>query len=292
MFVLRAELTRVLHSPDTLDVLEFGKQTDTLRQRLRDVVDGASVVFRRYVRLGQESVDRVFARISDTASKRKWNTPWLTRRAVASFLKDQLEAAVVAAGEHDETMQPLKAVPAFQDTPAVANRLFDELVSLPWRYRLMLPLPFGTNGRSESSRFELADDFYAQTYDELEAEAITLHPTNDTDTELRNRAYPGVIDTDTVYFVHEPLGYIPCTDSDSVVEEFVHAWKAFMGLLSLDKRLVPWVGEPRRQEPALPIVIHRMQDDGTADLQPYKWLTVETTMTLGRFASYVQLAGC
>jgi hypothetical protein len=265
--------------------LVFGKQNEsTVKSLLDEVLRSATVSFRQFVDIEAASVKRLVDRLRDIGSKQKLPLPWLTERTVTKFLGDRLSAKVAEAKAHEGTWTSLIAAPGFDDNASLVASLFDELATLPWQYRIMLPLSFGCTGEA-TRKFTLDDSFRVETFDAADAACITLHPVKDREAKYYYRMFPGVIDTDTAYFVGETIGYLPETQPSSAVEEYVHVWKGFMGLLLVDGSLFLGERPPGPPEPALPIVIHRIREHADSVLLPYKWLTLQDSALLGRLAS-------
>jgi hypothetical protein len=266
----------------------------TLRSLFVEVVETAQVTFRQYVSLERTPIQRVFARLRDIVNKRKLDAPWLTSRAISEFLTDRLEERVRAANTHTSTAGPLIGADGFADSAEIAAELLDALSTLPWRYRLMLPMPFGkpVNEDYESTHVSLGDEYRLETYDAAAAKAIVLRDIDEHDAAFRHRTYPTTVASDTVYFVSDAQGYIPMTEASAEIDEFVHAWKGLIGLLAVDQSLVrTFTHELGPPPPSLPVVIHRLIDDGKSEAIPYKWLSLEDTRLLVKFAATDRLVG-
>jgi hypothetical protein len=250
------------------------QQRATLHGLLQAVLADATLGFSKYVSLERTSVERVTARLLDVVSKKKLKLPWLTNRAIEAFLTDRLQLSLPAEiDDRDRMSIALSSVPEFMDTTVVADRLLSDVLSLPWRYRLMLPTSLSASG----SEAEIMLDGNARLvqFSSDAAARMPLHKSDLLRAGLEHQSYPDTVSTARMYFVNDVWGYIPETDTSGIVEEVVNSWKGLLGLLLIDGAFhfrAKLIGPPSQ---ASPVIIYRITDDESMEsLLPYKWLTL------------------
>lgn len=267
------------------------KARATVVELIEATLAKSTVAFRQYAHIDRDGVVRLTARLRDMAAKKKLKLTWVTERSIRSFLRDQVEASLRSTPVPSGMSVPLGEVSAFADPHVTAERLADDLFTLPWTYELLLPLPISWQGTDEHAEVVLDEDYRVVRFTTTDTETLPLHEVDEGDAEFYHREYPTGFATDRMYFAGRASGYIADRDASTAVEEFINAWKGLIGLLLVDLSLIRGIGTlTGAPKPSHAIVVHRM-DGSTRRLEPYKWLALDDTALLQRFAETEQLLG-
>jgi hypothetical protein len=199
------------------------------------------------------------------------------------FFLDQLEAALPGPLSGAPDKIAITSLSGLTDAKAVAERLVESFISLPWQYSLMLPTKIAAPASSAMRKIDLGNGFFIQAFSSKEAEALPIQRNEAMINSVMHRRVPERIVPDQYYFVQMTTGYI--TKYQSVATEvFVDAAKGFFGLCSITGllRLDPsWLGGPAW---ATPVLVYRHEGGQFRD-QPYQWLSVDDSDLLGRLVA-------
>lgn len=238
-------------------------QRKAICNTLVSLLEGLPAIAPGHTAILDHAARPVTARIKDALSKQKRSMHWISDTAVASFLVERIEELLANRrdGWPESAEVPIRRL--LGDLDSVAAILVDDLDSLPWRYRLLLPtcLPAEI---AEDDGVEFGCGYRLVHFDEAAARSFPLHGFDEDASDLFHLDFPTELKWTELYFATEFEGFIPAYAQNLFVDEFVNAWKGLHGLL-WGERLVQlniWPGDEASK--AMAIVIRRVHDDGVS----------------------------
>lgn len=259
--------------------LELGSETRRkIAAALEPAVSAAGIWFRESVDIDRALFEPVARRLTDALNKRKTKATWLTADLLRGFCEEQIEEIVATLDLHGSR----HTFGEVYDAQAAAECLASSLDTLPWSYTLLLPTPITTNRGPASRPLDPAGNYRLVRYSPEESAKFTLHEPDESRASYYHQEFPEYLSTEQYYFAADISGYVRYAETTPAIDEFVHAFKGILGLLVVERSIMPSItahGAPPR---AIPMIIQRRTDDGEARLIPYKWLSIDDTLVVSR----------